>query len=268
MFSIIFILFCVLAVMAQKTDDLPPLELPQTPAVPRAGSDARDEHLKGKVKHILEEAVYLPDSDGSKGKPRHKNSEFFYNERGDLVKTQYFTGIPQTIVYGFIDGARVSLSRDDPGSEGLIAITGEPENLEEKPKAKPDPRYEYKYTYTYDNNGRLIEEIMFDNRGEMWRRSTYSYPRDNTVERLSYLKDSKNLEQKEIMTLDEKGNVISNAQTEFQPKKTTDLRESKYLEYDKQGNWTKMALKVKTHKYDGSPIEYNYINYRTIEYYP
>lgn len=92
----------------KKITDATPPPLAQSPAEKRAGTDVRDEGLKGKVKRVIE---HTQDAGSRK---RIIDEENFYDETGNLTKTvHYDEGYPQFVtVWGYVDGMRVNRSGD------------------------------------------------------------------------------------------------------------------------------------------------------------
>ena len=99
------------ASLAAETAKAEPSPLPQTPVVQRAGSDASDEGLRGRVRTVLTEGQGLSGSWALEG--RKRNSFDTYNEQGNTLRSEsydYKGNLYSITVYGFIDGSRVSAS--------------------------------------------------------------------------------------------------------------------------------------------------------------
>jgi hypothetical protein len=241
-----------------------PSALPQEPVVARVRSDAEDDGLRGKVKSVFAESEDLSGRGSVPGRiPRAMTS---FNERGNLTKRElydYKGNLSEIVVYGYIDGARVSNTKmirheyDPPPG----VATG-PSAAGTKPKF--DPRYSNKFTFKYDDQNRLIEKAWFLSNGEPTIKYVYKYSA-NQRENLVYT-ETGSLNQRSIAILDEKGNEVE--RTHF---KTQDGSiESKYsyaYEFDSKGNWTKRTVSKWVTKDGKSFYEPSYVDYRTIIYY-
>ena len=155
------------AEILKKIEDNTPKALPQTPAVPKLKSDAQDDNLRGKVKTVIEELENLEGVYKKVG--RRCSSIINFNKEGNYLREVDFsyTGELQFIeVYGYIDGARVSVS-NFINSANTLRTTGavNSNSEEEKVNDKPDTRYEHKYEYKYIN-GKLAEMQIFYNTGK------------------------------------------------------------------------------------------------------
>lgn len=230
-------------------------ELPQTPVVDRAGSDAKEEGLKGKVKFVAKTSQSIETDD------KHR-SETKFNERGDMVSESFDNDA--LIWYGYIEGARVSKAKESKRNGIGLAMTIDGNPKDSKQNLKADPGYQYKYTYKYDNKDRLIEKIWFRNTGALYFRQTYTYS-GNKIEIL-YYHEKKEPYRKITRATDEKGNILTESDTSAN--QSALYTEYKYLEFDKNGNWTTRAAKLRVKNFDGSVKEYNTLTSRTIEYYP
>ena len=256
------------AEILKRIEDNTPKALPQTPVAPKLKSDAKDAGLKGKVKSVVEEREQLVGYGTDQG--RRLSSITDFNEKGNFLKGVFFDvkGRPSSVmVYGYIDGMRVSKSKyityDDDGPTIQIAKP----NSKEEVKTEPDIRYSYRYEYKYID-GKLSEMQLFYNNGKKGIRSVYSY-NENQMERLVYTEDGK-LNQKYLTIFDKKGYEIEWTYFDIQqPKVYGDSKYSiKYDSFDKKGNWTKrtfLRLVVENEKEIYKP---EFIKYRTITYYP
>lgn len=148
---------------AKKIAEATPPELPQSPIADRAGTDARDTGLKGRVKSVIETTQEA----GKRTRDGYKDA--YYNESGNLIKTvDYSDGYPDSVtVYGFIDKMRVTRSRDVTYAEGEKP---EPKGIfmrmsdnAKDPSAPRDTRYDRRKVYEYDSQGRLIAESSYQN---------------------------------------------------------------------------------------------------------
>src|SRR5829696_5763635 len=89
-----------------------PSPLPQLPVVQKGATDAEDQHLKGKIKKIVEESEDRSGTWSFQG--RKLDSTTYFDEYGALIQRDSYdsNGNPFMItVYGYIDGKRVSNSR-------------------------------------------------------------------------------------------------------------------------------------------------------------
>lgn len=251
----------------KKIKEATPKPLPQSPVSEKLTSDAEDEKLKGKVKSLVEENESL----SGIGKPYGRKYSLIadFDEKGNFLRQVYFEyrGRPTDVtVYGYIDGVRASISNSISYGDELYVSLPEDKNKTEK-KNKPDPRYEYKYEYKY-TDGKLAEMQMIRNTGSKGMRYVYNHSK-NQVEELVYT-DKGELNQKFLITFDEKGNAIERIYFNIrQPKEYDDSKFSfKYELFDKQGNWVKRVyseVEIKNGKEVHKPLA---IEYRTITYYP
>src|SRR4051812_33726568 len=95
--------------IARKIAESTPDALPQSPVAAKLKSDAADKNLKGKVKSVVE---YTEQPVGS---GRKFFAQEYYNESGNLIKSVDFApdGFPRSVlVWGYLDGNRVNLSKD------------------------------------------------------------------------------------------------------------------------------------------------------------
>ena len=226
-------------VKAKEAEELAkaePSALPQTPVAQRAGSDASDAGLQGRVKSVLIETQTFSEI-GSR--PRKRGSLDMYNEQGNLIRSESYDNngnVSAIKVYGYLDGSRVSkvadVDRDyNPPPPALSAPP---------PGSKrPDPRFQYRSEYKYDEQKRLTEESTFLNDGKLWMRTVYKY-KANEKEQLDYSDDG-SVSQRVVYTLDTKGNAVE--ETVFSEKGEARYRISYTYEFDSNGNWTKRTSK-------------------------
>lgn len=252
---------------SQKIKEATPKPLPQAPAAKRQTTDAQDDGLNGRVKSVVEEREGLTGIE----KPVGRRTSLFadFDEQGNYLRRVYFEyrGKPYGVtVYGYIDGARASLSSSVSfGDEDRVVPLNA--KVKEEVKTKPDPRYEFKYEYKYAD-GKLVEMQMIRNTGEKGMRYVYSYKR-NQREYLAY-NDDDELNQKYLYTLDDKGNNIETIAfnvRQAEPAINGKYR-YKYQAFDKQGNWTKRTtseIEIENGRELEKPLA---IEYRTITYYP
>jgi hypothetical protein len=251
---------------SQKIIESTPKPLPQTPVAKRQTTDAQNDNLKGKVKSVVEEREGLTGIE----KPIGRRTSLFadFDEQGNYLRQVYFEyrGRPYSVtVYGYIDGARVSVSKSILyGDENLGIISGDKTKTEIK--NKPDTRYEFKYEYTY-KSGKLVEMQLISNTGEKYIRHVYKYE-GNQREEAAYLNDGE-LNRKYLYTLDDKGNDIERIDFDVRQTEPSISRKFryKYEAYDKQGNWTKRTfsrLEIENGKEVSKVLA---IEYRTITYY-
>ncbi|HEY0426727.1 MAG TPA: hypothetical protein VGC76_02870 [Pyrinomonadaceae bacterium] len=250
--------------LAKKIADATPKSLPQTPVAEKLKSDAQDKNLKGKIKSVIEE--YLVN-----GK-RERNSEEYYNEAGNLIKTvSYDEGYPTDVtVWGYIDGNRVTKSNSIEYQDGErpdprgISITMRAEDNALNPNAPRDARYDMKVIYKYDEQSRLIEEWHYQNNGEVWHHLVYKY-KGNQIEELDYDQNGSEMGQT-FKFLDKDGNIIEQHLMDADGKVSDD--EIFKYKFDTQGNsivenaFEKKKVKGKI------VLKPLWTIYRTIAYYP
>lgn len=251
--------------LARRIAEATPKDLPQSPVPARPSSDAKDDRLKGNVRSLIRETE---DIGAASQKGRKKSFEILFDERGNTLKhTSYdYRDNPGDIkVYGYIDGARVSKTgyvRHEYNPPPAIAPPA-------PPGAKPvirDDRYSTKYVYTYDKKRRLTEEAVYSNSGELFYRTTYVYGGDRLEE--NYLREDGTLGSKTVEISDKKGNVIEQTYSSTTYSNRERKTFYKYESFDSHGNWTKRTVTGKYPKSDGTEGDLNYIEYRTITYYP
>jgi antitoxin component YwqK of YwqJK toxin-antitoxin module len=234
---------------AEEAAKAEPSPLPQTPMPKRAGSDALDEGLHGRVKSVVIETEQERQRDN-------------YNEQGNLVRSEWYdeNGNVSTIkVYGYLNGSRVSTVKDiTPDSDPLTV------KVEPSPGRKPgDPRFVYRSEYKYDEKKRLTEELTFLNDGELWLRTVYRYNR-NQKERLDYTEDGR-VGQRVAYKLDDKGNPLE--ETVFNIEGRARYKTSYTYELDSNGNWTRRTAKrVEINSGRELPLP-TAVESRTITYY-
>ncbi|MBA2737460.1 MAG: hypothetical protein H0U50_11820 [Pyrinomonadaceae bacterium] len=242
-----------------------PKPLPQEPLAKKLKTDAEDAGLKGKVKKIVSESEDLSGTWAKQG--RKMSSIEYYNEQYNLTRHESFDykGNPfQISVWGYIDGARVSNSvmiryEYDPPP---MAIPVSPDRTE---KPKSDNRYEYKHEYKYENE-KLVEKRLYYNNGKSGNRAVYNF-KGNQIEELIYTGDGE-LNQKYIVTLDEKGNEIE--QINFDISKQQFYGDRKYsytYEFDAKGNWIRRTTLKWTAENGKSLYKPSSASYRTITYF-
>lgn len=252
---------------AKKIEAATPKPLPQSPLSKKETTDAQDDNLKGKIKTLVGERIGLMGVEKPIGKRMSRLADF--DEKGNYLREVYFEyrGIPYTVTaYGYIDGARASISNDiDDDYAGSVRLATGKEKKEIK--TKPDPRYKYKYEYKY-SDGKLVEMQMIRNTGEKGMRYEYKF-KGNQREYLAYMDDGE-LNQKYLYTFDDKGNDIE--QIAFNVRQAKHIIESKiryeYESFDNQGNWTKRTVSIsetENGKEVYTPLAYEY---RTLTYYP
>ncbi|MFN2511939.1 MAG: hypothetical protein ABR568_10915 [Pyrinomonadaceae bacterium] len=237
--------------------------LPQEPVAPRIGSDAQDEGLRGPVKTVFTESEDL--SGTWSVQTRKPNSMDYYNERGNLTKSEsydYKENLADITAYGYLDGARVSDSESiQQEYNPPPIIVGPPAG---KAMPKYDPRYSYKFTFKYDDKKRLTEQTWIGNDGKLWLRYVYKYT-GNQREELVYSADG-SLNQRYLSILDDKGNEVE--QTIFETANgSIRSKESYAYVFDSQHHWTKRTTSKRVTKEGRSSYEPQHVYYRTITYY-
>jgi hypothetical protein len=249
---------------AKKIAEAAPAELPQSPGDDRAGNDARDAGLKGKVKSVIETNQEV----GTRIRDPYKDD--YYNDSGNLIKTiEYTDGYPESVtVYGFIDKMRVTRSREVTYAEGEKP---EPKGIfmrmsdnAKDPSAPRDSRYDRRKVYKYDSQGRLIEESSYQNNGEFWHKTTYGYDGNRRTER-GFLQDDGEIT-KSIFLLDANGNDIEQHMY-GENDKVVEKRFMTY-EFDKAGNWIVQRTFEEVIVRKKKVRKLLWTSYRTITYYP
>lgn len=248
---------------SKNIQEATPKSLPQTPVAEKLKSDAEDDNLKGKIKSLVVEIEEFSEI----GKRLSQIADF--DEKGNRLKEidYEFRGIPYSVtVYGYIDRARVSNSNSINRANVLSVAGTKPKIKDEKRKDAPDTRYEYKYEYKYIN-GKLAEMQMFDNSGVKGMRYVYNYNGRQTEE-LVYTDDG-TLNQKYLITLDDKGNEIESVYFDVSPQKLG--KDTKYVykydSFDKEGNWTRRTASELESENGKQNYKLISTTYRTITYY-
>jgi hypothetical protein len=247
----------------QEAAKAEPSPLPQTPVAERAGSDASDEGLRGRVKSVLTESQDL--SGTWSIQTRKRNSLESYNEKGNITREErydYKGNLSEVTVYGYIDGRRVSASKMVEHE-----YNPPPMRIEPAPGAAvktSDNRYGWRYEFKYDDQKRLTEKTYFQSNGDVWLRYVYKYT-GKQQEELVYAEDG-SLNQRYLLIFDDKGNTVE--KTSFDTRTgAVEWRQSYTYEFDSHGNWTRRtASKIVTK--DGRELrEPSSVYYRTITYY-
>ncbi len=246
----------------------PPGPLPQTPEAPRAGSDASDDGLHGPVKSVRREHQFVSETHFTMDGPRSWVDT--YNEKGNKVRSETFdfkNNIVRLTVYGYLDGNRVSASKHIPRADGHRPGIGAgggigPGRSLLSNKKKEDPRYSRRYEFKYDDKKRLIEDTDFSSNGDILWRRVFKYE-GNQKEELFY-RDNGSLTQRNVDTLDDKGNVIE--RTVFAPDGSVRSKVSFTYEFDSVGNWTRQTRSWKVVDERHRPFEPSSV-IRTITYY-
>jgi hypothetical protein len=242
----------------RRIKEATPKDLPQSPIVLKAKSDAEDENLKGKVKSVQ---TYFAKFDYKKNLNPLKPSLYEeFNEKGNLLKSfEYdsFGEVLKILVYGYIAGKRVADwgSIQNESSIGGIEV-GFPSS------EKFDNRYAESFSYKY-LNGNLIEAKRFFSNGFLYRRSVYSYSKGKRV--VLYYDGGTFPYSKVEEFLDDKNNEIKSINYRSEGKRL--IAEEPYIlnydSYDENGNWTKRTV---SRQYE-SNIFLEYVETRKIEYY-
>lgn len=238
-----------------------PGPLPQTPETPRAGSDAEDEGLRGRVKSVRTDIRYLVEPSFPEGT---RSIVTTYNERGNKVRTETYdhkNNLSRIEVYGYLDGARVSTYKFIHREYSHpIAIGGGGD----RPSTKPlDPRYHQKFEYKYDEQKRLIERTEYLSNGEASQRYVYKYE-GNQKEETGYSGNG-TLRWRDVHILDDKGNTIE--RTDFNYKNSPTGKTTFTYEYDSKGNWTKRTSSPNITNEQLRKLNTATVHQRTITYY-
>ena len=259
------------AEIAKRLGAISPKPIPQTPAIKRAKTDVQEEFLKGHVKSVVKTEEYL-DGTGSVEGIKNSGDEYF-DESGNIVKEVLYDyrGNPDSItVYGFIDGKRVSTSGEMMDYEynppPMMPPPSTASTIKPEPRKQIDTRYSQSFEYNYDDSGRLVEKRIYNNRGELSRRETYTYDGKKVTE-VTTDKEGK-VTFRILRVYDENDNLVE--QTYFSTSQAYPDDEKytyKYLEFDANGNWVKREERVKTAQYGGGTKELHSYEYRTIAYY-
>jgi hypothetical protein len=245
----------VSAKLAEEAKKAEPTPLPQQPVAKRAGTDANDDGIHGRVKTVLEESQDLSATWSVQTKKR--DSFVQYNKQGNRIRREsydYKGNLDEITVYGYIDGNRVSdfhTIRKEYNPPPMLVITDPGAVVK-----KSDPRYQTRFEFEYDEQKRLIEHRWFYSNGELVLRHVYKYSGDQ-LEELVYSKDG-SLNQRYVSKLDAKGNKIE--RTSFDTRDNKPGATFSYVyEFDSHGNWTKRTMSKQ-----GSP---QYVDFRTITYW-
>jgi hypothetical protein len=242
----------------ERIEKATPTALPQTPAVTRVSSDAKDEGLKGLVRSVLLLNEY-------ENGMSQTSSEDLYDRDGMSIRhvSYDYQGNPwQIVIYGYIDGKRVT-------SLGYISYDYDPPLVAAPrggsvPKLPADTRYAYRYEYTYDGKGMVTEKLTYANTGKLSGKTTYAYDGDKR-ERASSNSDGKNVS-KAFEVYNAKGNM-----THVTYPGTNSYGDSvytfKYEKFDSHGNWTRRIQSGKAGQYGGGQKDFRNIEIRKITYY-
>ena len=251
----------VAARIAEQAAKAEPSPLPQAPIAQRAGTDATDEGLRGHVKSVLTETEDL----SSSVRTRKRNFFQSYNEQGNTSRAESYDEegkLFQIIVYGYIDGSRVSASKfvnDESIPPVRIGVTAPATAVK-----KSDSRYHYRYEFKYDEKTRLIEQMYFDNRGDLWLREVYKY-KGNQREERDYSADG-SLTEHHLQILDDKGNAVEETTFDIQDDSVR-VREAYSYDFDSKGNWIKRTTFKIVMKDGREQKKPQSVDYRTITYY-
>jgi hypothetical protein len=238
-----------------------PKSLPQTPVVKLTQTDAALNNLKGRVKSVRVEAEDVPVLIGTA--ERRIRAEETFDRAGNLLKTFWFqeSGYPtSSTIYGFIDGARVSVTGEDD-DEGGFGLRAAPQTEIKLPPS--DPRFGARYEYKFDGSKRLIEKKVYNNRGVLSEVFSLTYKNELTEEKW-FLPSGKLISTKRRQ-LDQNGNPLK---YEFWWYEQTDkeIESYEYKKFDRFGNWTQRRV-VKTIIDRGLNRTRTTNEFRTITYY-
>jgi hypothetical protein len=251
--------------LAKKIAEATPAMLPQGPVSAWPISDAAADNLKAKVKSVINYSR-------GPGKTRVVEGEEYYNESGNLIKSVSFDeGYPISVtVWGYVDGKRSSKTGEIRYAKGerpaakTFELVARAEDNAMRPNDPRDRRFSIRHGYTFDDKKRIIEKRSYQNNGELWLRSTYSYSGD----------------QKEVRDYDARGNEMS--RTVYIIDENGDVSEermfgaddndvTKHLfkrELDGHGNWV-VEKAFEPGKAGGKPaMRLLWTTYRAITYYP
>lgn len=251
------------AQLKKSLESATPESLPQTPVVPKEGTDAEDENLKGKVRTVTQESEDRSGTWGTQG--RKMSSVESYNENGNLTKRVSYdsSGRPfQITAYGYLEGSRASKYKmidypDDPPPMLMAPSSG--------PKKVIDERYSYKYAFKYQN-GKQTERQMILNNGEKGMRYVTTYG-DKTKEYLVYDVAGK-LNMKTLYVLNSEGDEVERTEVNVLGNRSGDDKYLlRYESFDVKGNWTKKITSKLVS--EGGKLIYKdwYVTYRTFDYY-
>jgi hypothetical protein len=239
-----------------------PGPLPQTPEAPRAGSDADDEGLRGRVKSVHTEIQYLTETPLTRMGMRSRVTT--YNQNRNKLRTESYdsrNNLYLITVYGYLDGSRVAafkyIDREygpPTGSGGAGPATSE---------RKMDPRYQHRFEFKYDEKKRLSETTEFRSNGDFMARHVYKYD-GNQKQEFVYLEDG-TLTRRHLYILDDKGNEIESTDFDADGKVLSKISYS--YEYDANGNWTKRTSSRKEGDQNLLRLDPGSVQMRTITYY-
>lgn len=250
--------------LSQEAAKAEPSPLPQTPVAQRAGSDAADEGLHGRVKSVLTESQELSGTWSMQG--RKRDSLDTYNEQGNKIRTESYDhkgNLSDITVYGYIDGHRVSAFNTIEREYNPPPITVTVGPASGATAKKSDNRYQYRFAFKYDDKKRLTAKTWFHSGGDVWLRYVYKYT-GNRKEELVYSADG-SLNQRYLYTLDEKGNEVE--ETIFETDGSIRMKETYTYEFDAKGNWTKRTTSARVMKEGRERSVPLAVHFRTITYY-
>jgi hypothetical protein len=245
--AIILGLLCVALALAQKNQ-----------------TDREMAELKGPVKAVVSQETTLKESSGKlRESDRRPASEVTYDADGNLLHSKLYEGgaLFDSVKYGRLDGDKVSTSEDVQNPS--VFITDAPASA--KKSGRPyDTRYTYKYKYKYDDQGRVVEEAMYQSNGDLWMRTKYKF-NGNRREELVY-NENGSLSQKYVYTLDDKGNPVEELSYDTDKDAVESKETYQYVEFDAHGNWTKRITSEgeRENKFSMKPTK---VTYRTITYF-
>jgi hypothetical protein len=235
-----------------------PGPLPQKPEAPRAGSDAGDEGLRGRVKSVRTELQNLSETPLTQVDTRFSLTT--YDQKGNKLKTESYdfrNNLSLITVFGYLDGARVSASKSVEREYSLPVVRmGSPQ----RSNREMDPRYQHRFEFKYDEKKRLIEHTDFLSDGEIMERYVYKYE-GNQKEEMLYTGNGK-LARRYLYLLDDKGNVVE--RTGFDRNGALASKISYTYEFDSHGNWTKRTM---TRNMQSDKPQPPSVHLRTITYY-
>jgi hypothetical protein len=242
-----------------------PQSLPQESTAKKPKSDAQDANLKGKIKSIIE---YSQDP----GKVRVISGEEYYDEHGDLIReVGYDDGYPTSVaVWGYIDGERVikaggvEYTTGERPAPKRTEIVMRAEDNALHPEAPRDNRYSTKYKYIYDVQGRLTEKAIYQNNGDIWLHTTYSY-KGNQREQRDY--DARGNEMsRTVYVLDKNGDTAE--EWMFGADENDVTKEFYTHVLDSKGNWIEEKVSERKKARGKTVTKPLWTTYRTITYYP
>jgi YD repeat-containing protein len=243
-----------------------PKPLPQEPAATRPSNDAQQDGLKGKVKEAIK------DEQSGTG-TRERSDESYYDMNGNRVKEiDFINGYPTGVtLWGWIDGMRVTNDNfieyginEGPNEKDVIMALGatDAEDTTTSPKTR-DERFSQRYDYKYDSSGKLIEELISQNTGDVWTRTVYKYT-SGQVETIIYDEKGK-LSTRSVDSLDQLGNIVEHKS--YDNKGKIDGTEIYKYEFDSLQNWVAMRTFEKKTVKGKSILKLTRTEFRTIKYY-